>query len=95
MIRVSLEVSDGGTRLKEEVQAESIERAVRLTIARHPRCEVRVLFPIDPKIFFAITASSASGTTLSETGMLGQSSGPGRLSRSYPSVGFDLDTGRV
>lgn len=53
MIRVSLEVREEGNRLRAEVQAESIEQAVRLTVARYPGCEARVLFPIDLKTFFA------------------------------------------
>ena len=41
------------TRLKATVQAESIERAVRLAVARYPDVAVGVLVPIDPKTFFA------------------------------------------
>ena len=93
VIRLSLEVKDGEIRLEEEVQAESIERAVRLAVARYPRCEVRVLFPIDPKTFFATEDGFTSGAAPSEAGMLGQCSKPGRLGRPYRSVGFDLDVG--
>ncbi len=53
VIRVSVAVSSGAVRFKVEVQAESIERAVRLACVRYPGCEVRVLFPINPEVYFA------------------------------------------
>ncbi len=52
MIRVSVAVSSGAVRFRTEVQAESIERAVRLACVRYPGCEVRVLFPINPEVIF-------------------------------------------
>jgi hypothetical protein len=53
MIRVSVEVSSGEVaRFRVEVEAPSIERAVRLATVRYPGCAIRVLFPIDPQAFF-------------------------------------------
>lgn len=52
VIRVPLEVKGRGSRFTAEVRAESIEQAIRLAIVRHPGCEARVLFPIDPEAFF-------------------------------------------
>ncbi len=53
MIRVSVEVISGGASIRVAVWAESIERAVRLAGGRYPGCETRVLFPIEPEVFFA------------------------------------------
>ena len=53
MISVSVEVSSSSARLTAGIRAESIEEAVRVATASHPGCEVRVLFPIDPEVFFA------------------------------------------
>jgi hypothetical protein len=61
VIRVSLEVSNGEAHITEQVQEENIERAVRLAITRHPSCEVRVLFPLDPETFFATGDAPPSG----------------------------------
>jgi len=55
-----LEVSDGESHLIEEVEAESIVRAVRLASSRYPRREIKVLFPIDPEAFFATGPDAAS-----------------------------------
>jgi mannose-1-phosphate guanylyltransferase len=53
VIRVQVELSGGsGDRFKVEVQAQSIEQAVRRVLASYPGCEARVLFPIDPEAFF-------------------------------------------
>ena len=68
MIRVSLEVRGARTRFTVGVQAESITQAVRSVIARHPGCEIRVLFPIDPEAFFAAGDDHTSGTMRLEAG---------------------------
>jgi hypothetical protein len=62
MIRVSVEVRGGsGTvRFRGEVRAERIERAVQVTNARYPGCEVRVVFPIEPGAFFADDVAPAA-----------------------------------
>ena len=62
LIRVFLEVRRGDTRFTGGVRAESIEQAIGLAIARHPGCEVRVLFPIDPEAFFAAKTRPAAET---------------------------------
>ena len=61
MIRVLVEVRSGATRFTAEMQAESIKQAVTLAIARHPGCEAKVLFPIDPEVFFAERDDHALG----------------------------------
>jgi hypothetical protein len=54
MIRISVEVgSSEAACFRELVRAESIERAVDIVSGHHPDSEVRVLFPIDPEMFFA------------------------------------------
>jgi hypothetical protein len=53
VIRVSVEVSSGAASFRAAVWAESIERALRLAGGHYPGCETRVVFPIEPEIFFA------------------------------------------
>lgn len=53
MIRVSVEVRSGANCFRTAVWAESIERAVRLAEGDYPGSETRVLFPIEPEVFFA------------------------------------------
>ncbi len=53
MIRILVEVSSGTARFRAVVQAESVEQAVGVARARYPGSEVGVLFPSDPKTFFA------------------------------------------
>ena len=66
MIRVSVAVSSGADRFKADVRAESIEDAVRSAAAIYPDGEVRVLFPIDPKVFFVEEYAAVLGTVLTE-----------------------------
>jgi hypothetical protein len=66
VIRVWVEVSGGATRFRTEVRAESIERAVRLALANHPGCEGRVMFPIDPQVFFCKEPVPGAGEFLPE-----------------------------
>ena len=53
MVRVSVEVRDGASRLEVAVRARSISRALGLVAARYPKGDARVVFPIDPEGFFA------------------------------------------
>lgn len=52
MISVSVEVSTGSGHFRAEIRAESIKEAVRVANASHPGCGVRLLFPIDPEVYF-------------------------------------------
>ena len=52
MVKVSIEVRSGATRFCVLVQAESIERAVSLVVARYPGGDCGVKFPIDPEGYF-------------------------------------------
>jgi hypothetical protein len=52
MVKVSIEVRSGATRLSVAVQAESIQRAVSLVAARCPGGDCEVKFPIDAEGFF-------------------------------------------
>lgn len=51
MIRVTVEVS-GGVRCRATVQAESILQALSLASNRYPGSSVKVIFPIEPEVFF-------------------------------------------
>ena len=52
MIRISVQVSSGAARFKVAVQAESIERALKIAARQNPCKECEVTFPIDPETFF-------------------------------------------
>ena len=53
MIRISVEVgSSEAACFRALVRAESIEQAVGIVSGRYPNSEARVLFPIDPEMFF-------------------------------------------
>jgi hypothetical protein len=52
MIRVSMEVGEGGALSRARVQAESIREAVSITKEYYPGRNVRVIFPIDAEDFF-------------------------------------------
>jgi mannose-1-phosphate guanylyltransferase len=61
VIRVRVELSDGaGNRSGLEVEAESIERALRQASVSSPGWEARVVFPIDPEGFFVDGAPAAA-----------------------------------
>ena len=71
MIRISVEVGGETAHFREMVGAESIEQAVSKVSGHYPDSEVRVLFPIDPEMFFgeqrlqlggALPLSSGLGT---------------------------------
>jgi hypothetical protein len=66
VIRVTAAVGSGADRFKAEVRAESIEDAVRSAAAIYPDGEVRVLFPIDPKMFFVEEYTAVLGAVLTE-----------------------------
>ena len=69
MVRVSVEICSGAARFKASVLAESIERAVSLAKAHHPRCQVSLVFPIEPENFFV-----NSTTSVSDAGYLAEAS---------------------
>jgi len=48
MVKLSVEVRSSSARFRVGVQARSIREALGLVGGRHPRCEVRVVFPIEP-----------------------------------------------
>ena len=52
MIKISLEVREGGVLSRVTVQAESIRQAVSIVKGRYPGLEVRVVFPIDTEEYF-------------------------------------------
>ena len=52
MICVSVEIREGALTYRVRVAAPSIERALRIAGDRKPGRRVRLVFPIDPEIFF-------------------------------------------
>jgi hypothetical protein len=61
MIRVSMEVGEGGALSRATVRAESISQAVSITRERYPGRDVRVIFPIDPEEFFIVGPTEENG----------------------------------
>ena len=61
MIRISVEVGRGAARYRVAVQAESIERALKIVERQNPGCEAKVAFPIDPEVFFVWDTGATTG----------------------------------
>jgi hypothetical protein len=57
MIRVTVEVREGALTYRVRVTAPSIERAIKITGDGKPGRRVRLVFPIDPEVFFLPAAS--------------------------------------
>ena len=66
MVRVSVEVRSGSARFRVLVQAESIRRALGMVGGRYPHGEVRLVFPLEPEVFFAREQVALAGTAGSE-----------------------------
>ena len=52
MIRVTVEIREGALTYRVRVTAPSIERALEIVGEEKPGRMVRVVFPIDPEVFF-------------------------------------------
>jgi hypothetical protein len=52
MVRVSIRIREGASRVDVSVQAQSIRRASGIAAARYPGADVQVSFPIDDETFF-------------------------------------------
>ena len=59
MVRVTVEVREGPLTYWVRVTAPSIERALEIVGKGKPGRRVRLVFPIDPEIFFVPAASGA------------------------------------
>jgi hypothetical protein len=59
MIRVTVEIRDGALTYRVRVTAPSIERALEIVGKGKLGRRVRLLFPIDPEVFFVPAASGA------------------------------------
>ena len=57
MIRVTVEIRDGALTYRVRVTATSIERALEIAGEGKPGRRVRLVFPIDPDVFFVPAAS--------------------------------------
>ena len=53
MICVSVEVREGELTYRAQVTSSSIERALEIMGEEKPGRSVRLLFPIEPEVFFA------------------------------------------
>jgi hypothetical protein len=56
MIRVTVEIREGTLTYRVRVSATSIERALEIAGEGKPGRRVRLLFPIDPEVFFVPAA---------------------------------------
>jgi hypothetical protein len=63
VVKASLEVRSGTARFRVAVSAQSIERAVSLVGGRYPKCDVKVIFPIEPEAFFVVDPAAQAGMT--------------------------------
>jgi hypothetical protein len=52
MIRVTVEIREGALTYHASVTAPSIERALEIVGEGKPGRRVRIVFPIDPEVFF-------------------------------------------
>jgi hypothetical protein len=52
MIRVRVEIREGALDYRVRVTAPSIERALQITGEGKPGRRVRLLFPIEPEVYF-------------------------------------------
>jgi hypothetical protein len=59
MIRVTVEIREGTLTYRVRVTAPSIERALEIAGEVKPGRRVRLLFPIDPEVFFVPAALGA------------------------------------
>jgi hypothetical protein len=57
MIRVTVEICEGALTYRVRVIAPSIERALEIAGDGKPGRRVRLVFPIDPEVFFLPAAS--------------------------------------
>jgi hypothetical protein len=57
MIQVTVEVREGALTYRVRVTAPSIERAIKIAGDGKPGRRVRLVFPIDPEVFFLPAAS--------------------------------------
>jgi hypothetical protein len=57
MIRVTVEIRDGALTYRVRVTATSIERALEIAGEGKPGRRVRLVFPIDPEVFFLPAAA--------------------------------------
>jgi hypothetical protein len=57
MIRVTVEIREGTLTYRVRVSATSIERALEIAGEGKPGRRVRLVFPIDPDVFFVPAAS--------------------------------------
>jgi hypothetical protein len=60
MIRIAVEVRSGTARFRVSVQAQSIERALKIAQMQNPGKDCKVTFPIDAEAFFAKEGNVAS-----------------------------------
>jgi hypothetical protein len=65
MIKIAIEVRSGAARYQGASQAESIEGALEIAKRYNPGKECKVVFPIDPEVFFV-------GDDLSRGGVVGK-----------------------
>ena len=62
MVKVSIEVHNGGAHFNVAVRAQSIEQAANVVRGVYRDCdEVRVKFPIDPEEFFVNEPTPGAG----------------------------------
>jgi len=64
MIKISIEVKSGTARFDVAAQAESIEEALEIAKGYNSGKECKVVFPIDPEVFFVEDGLSRGGVVV-------------------------------
>ena len=64
MIKISIEVKSGTARFNVAAQAESIEEALEIAKGYNSGKECKVVFPIDPEVFFVNDGLGGGGVVV-------------------------------
>jgi hypothetical protein len=67
MTTVLIDVVEGDVHFLVSVRAESIRRSLELVKQRYSGCEARVVFPLDPELFFSADPAARTEYLMYET----------------------------
>ena len=67
MISVAVEIREGALTHRRQVTAPSIERALKSARGEGPGRKVRLIFPIEPEVFFVSKVPDRKETAREET----------------------------
>lgn len=67
MVTVLINVIEDDVHVLVSARTESIRRSLELVKQKYPRCEARVVFPLDPESFFSVDPSTDTERIVYET----------------------------